>query len=103
MGDGFTWDTKNREQDITTARRTWEQAVRLLREPSFDMVILDELNIVLRYDYLLGRGLSRQHPRLMVLGSGNELHPSLLLPLQERFEPTISTHDSRVAHDFSST
>jgi cob(I)alamin adenosyltransferase len=52
MGDGFTWNTQNREQDIATARRTWEQAVTLLRDPSFDMVILDELNIVLRYDYL---------------------------------------------------
>ena len=52
MGDGFTWNTQNREQDMATARRTWEQAVRLLRDPSFDMVIFDELNIVLRYDYL---------------------------------------------------
>ena len=52
MGDGFTWNTQNREQDVATARRTWEQAVTLLRDPSFDMVILDELNIVLRYDYL---------------------------------------------------
>jgi cob(I)alamin adenosyltransferase len=52
MGDGFTWNTQNREQDIATARRTWEQAVTLLRDPSFDMVICDELNIVLRYDYL---------------------------------------------------
>ena len=52
MGDGFTWNTQNREQDIATARRTWSQAVTLLRDPSFDMVILDELNIVLRYDYL---------------------------------------------------
>ena len=52
LGDGFTWNTQNREQDIATARRTWEQAVTLLRDPSFDMVILDELNIVLRYDYL---------------------------------------------------
>jgi cob(I)alamin adenosyltransferase len=52
MGDGFTWNTQNREQDIATARRTWAQAVTLLRDPSFDMVICDELNIVLRYDYL---------------------------------------------------
>lgn len=52
LGDGFTWNTQDREQDIATARRTWQQAVSLLRDPSFDMVILDELNIVLRYDYL---------------------------------------------------
>ena len=52
LGEGFTWNTQNRQQDITTARRAWEQAVQLLRDPTFDMVILDELNIVLRYDYL---------------------------------------------------
>src|SRR5262252_5794696 len=52
MGDGFTWNTQNREQDIATARHAWQQAVTLLRDPAFDMVILDELNIVLRYDYL---------------------------------------------------
>src|SRR5437660_4679566 len=52
LGDGFTWNTQNREQDIATARHAWQQAVTLLRDPSFDMVILDELNIVLRYDYL---------------------------------------------------
>jgi cob(I)alamin adenosyltransferase len=52
MGDGFTWNTQNREQDVATARKTWAQAVTLLRDASFDMVILDELNVVLRYDYL---------------------------------------------------
>ena len=52
LGDGFTCNTQDREQDITTARHTWQQAVGLLRDASFDMVILDELNFVLRYDYL---------------------------------------------------
>jgi cob(I)alamin adenosyltransferase len=52
LGDGFTWNTQDREKDIATARKAWAQAVTLLRDPSFDMVILDELNIVLRYDYL---------------------------------------------------
>jgi len=52
LGDGFTWNTQDREQDSTTARHTWQQAVGLLRDASFDMVILDELNFVLRYDYL---------------------------------------------------
>jgi cob(I)alamin adenosyltransferase len=52
LGEGFTWHTENRPQDIAPAHRAWEQAVQLLRHPAFDMVILDELNIVLRYDYL---------------------------------------------------
>ncbi|HTU19882.1 MAG TPA: cob(I)yrinic acid a,c-diamide adenosyltransferase [Gemmataceae bacterium] len=52
MGDGFTWDTQDRAQDIASARKAWEQAVTLLRDPSFDLIILDELNVVLNYDYL---------------------------------------------------
>jgi len=52
LGDGFTWNTQDRDKDIATARTAWAQAVKLLRDPTFDMVILDELNIVLRYDYL---------------------------------------------------
>jgi cob(I)alamin adenosyltransferase len=52
LGEGFTWETQDRERDVAAARRAWETAVRLLRDPSFDLVVLDELNIVLRYDYL---------------------------------------------------
>jgi cob(I)alamin adenosyltransferase len=52
LGEGFTWNTQDRDQDIATARRTWDQAVSLMQDPAFDMIILDELNIVLRYDYL---------------------------------------------------
>ncbi len=52
LGDGFTWNTQDRERDIATARQAWAKAVELLCDPSFDVVILDELNIVLRYDYL---------------------------------------------------
>lgn len=52
MGDGFTWNTQDRDRDIASARKAWDQAVRLLRDTSFGMVILDELNIVLKYDYL---------------------------------------------------
>jgi cob(I)alamin adenosyltransferase len=52
MGDGFTWNTQDREQDTASARRAWEKAVALLREPSFDVVILDELNVVIKHGYL---------------------------------------------------
>ena len=52
MGDGFTWNTQDREQDTASARKAWEQAVALLRDPSMDMVILDELNVVLKHGYL---------------------------------------------------
>ncbi|MCB9496802.1 MAG: cob(I)yrinic acid a,c-diamide adenosyltransferase [Fibrobacteria bacterium] len=52
IGDGFTWVTQDREKDIATARRAWEQALRLLQDPSFAMVILDEFNIVLAHGYM---------------------------------------------------
>ena len=51
-GDGFTWDTQNRAQDEATARRGWDIALTLLRDAAVDLVVLDELNIVLKYHYL---------------------------------------------------
>jgi len=52
MGDGFTWDTKNREQDIKTARETWDLCVQKLRSGDYDMLVFDELVYVLSYDML---------------------------------------------------
>lgn len=51
-GDGFTWDTQNREQDIATAQRGWEVAKRMLGDVSYQLVILDELTYLLSYGYL---------------------------------------------------
>jgi cob(I)alamin adenosyltransferase len=52
MGEGFTWDTQDRARDITAARKAWETAKAMLADPSYRLVLLDELNIVLRYAYL---------------------------------------------------
>lgn len=52
MGAGFTWDTQDRSRDIVVAREAWEEVKRMIADPSYAMVIADELNIVLRYDYL---------------------------------------------------
>jgi cob(I)alamin adenosyltransferase len=52
VGAGYTWDTQDREADITTARKGWAEAVRMIEDPTYRMVILDELNIVLKYQYL---------------------------------------------------
>ncbi|WCM25549.1 cob(I)yrinic acid a,c-diamide adenosyltransferase [Sphingomonas sp. QA11] len=52
MGDGFTWDTQDRTQDIASARKAWDEVKRMIEDPSYGMVLADELNIVLRYDYL---------------------------------------------------
>jgi cob(I)alamin adenosyltransferase len=52
MGEGFTWDTQDRARDIAVAREAWEEVKRMIADPSYKMVVADELNIVLRYDYL---------------------------------------------------
>ena len=52
VGAGYTWDTQDRAADMATAARGWAEAVRMINDPSYDMVILDELNIVLKYQYL---------------------------------------------------
>ena len=51
-GDGFTWDTQNRAQDIATAERGWAIAARMLADPSYQLVVLDELTYLLSYGYL---------------------------------------------------
>lgn len=82
LGEGFTWDTQDRARDVATARRAWETATRLLRDPSFDMVVLDELNIVLRYDYLsldeILAELRDRRPMLHVVVTGRNAKPELV-------------------------
>jgi cob(I)alamin adenosyltransferase len=52
MGEGFTWNTQDRTRDIALAREAWEEVKRMIADPAYAMVLADELNIVLRYDYL---------------------------------------------------
>lgn len=52
MGEGYTWETQDRERDIAKAREAWEQARRFLTDPAYGLVVLDELNIALKYRYL---------------------------------------------------
>lgn len=52
MGEGFTWETQDRQRDIAAARAGWEKAKELIRDERIRLVLLDEINIALRYDYL---------------------------------------------------
>ena len=52
MGEGFTWDVADRQRDLAAARAAWEAAREMIADPSYRLILLDELNIVLRYDYL---------------------------------------------------
>jgi len=52
MGEGFSWETQDRARDIEAARQAWEAAKEMINDPSYKVIILDELNIVLRYENL---------------------------------------------------
>ncbi len=82
MGDGFTWNTQDRAQDVASARRAWEKAVAILRDESFGLVILDELNVVIRHDYLplqeVLEELRRRRPMLHVVVTGRNARDELI-------------------------
>ena len=52
MGEGFTWETQDKARDIAMAKSAWEKAKELIRDPENSMVLLDEINIAIRYDYI---------------------------------------------------
>lgn len=99
LGEGFTWKTQDRDGDIATARRGWEKAVELLGDPSFDMVILDELNIVLRYDYLpldeVLAELAAKREMLHVVVTGRNAKPGLVEMADLVTEMTMIKHPYR--------
>ncbi|ODS01096.1 cob(I)yrinic acid a,c-diamide adenosyltransferase [Methyloceanibacter methanicus] len=82
MGEGFTWETQDLSRDIAAAERAWAKAVELMDDPSFSLVILDELNIALRYDYLpvdeVIATLKARRPDLHVIVTGRNAKPGLI-------------------------
>jgi cob(I)alamin adenosyltransferase len=82
MGEGFTWETQDRARDIAAAERGWEKACTLLADPTLSLVILDELNIALRYAYLdpatVVSTLTARRPALHVVVTGRNAKPDLL-------------------------
>ena len=86
IGDGFTWLTQNREQDMATAERAWTEAERMIGDPNYDLIILDELNIVLNYGYLdVARVLgvfSNRRPELHIAVTGRNA-PATLVELAD--------------------
>ena len=82
MGEGFTWETQDRERDIAAARAGWEQALRLMADPSIGLLILDELNVVLRYEYLpladVVAALRARRATLHVVVTGRNAKPELI-------------------------
>ena len=82
IGDGYTWNTQDREADSATARQGWLEALRMIEDPSYDMVILDELNIVLKHKYLdlteVLRAFSKRRKDLHIVVTGRHAPQELI-------------------------
>jgi cob(I)alamin adenosyltransferase len=96
MGEGFTWETQDRARDIAAAERAWAKACELLADPSFGLVILDELNIALRYEYLglaaVVDTLTARRPGLHVVVTGRNAKPELIAAADLVTEMTLVKH-----------
>ena len=96
MGEGFTWETQDRARDIAAAERAWSKARELLADPSLSMVVLDELNIALRYDYLdlksVVAALTARRPDLHIVVTGRNAKPELIAAADLVTEMTLVKH-----------
>ncbi|MHC5538399.1 cob(I)yrinic acid a,c-diamide adenosyltransferase [Singulisphaera rosea] len=82
MGDGFTWDTKNPAQDIATTLKIWEVSKEAIESGKYDIVILDEINVVMKLGYLepqvVIETLKSRNPRLHVVLTGRGAPPAII-------------------------
>jgi cob(I)alamin adenosyltransferase len=104
MGEGFTWDTQDRARDIRAAQAAWDVSKQMIEDsrgpdPRFDMVVLDELNIVLRYDYLpldeVVAFLAAKPTDLHVVVTGRNAKPELIEIADLVTEMTLVKHPFR--------
>ena len=96
MGEGFTWETQDRERDIAACRRAWDKAKELMARPDLALLVLDELNIALRYDYLPLDGvladIAARRPDLHVVVTGRNAKPALVEAADLVTEMTLVKH-----------
>jgi cob(I)alamin adenosyltransferase len=96
MGEGFTWETQDIKRDMTAAERAWAKALELMAEPTFGLVILDELNIALRYEYLelhaVVAALRQRRAGLHVVVTGRNAKPELTEAADLVTEMTLVKH-----------
>ncbi|MCP4780008.1 MAG: cob(I)yrinic acid a,c-diamide adenosyltransferase [Hyphomicrobium sp.] len=99
LGEGFTWETQDRERDVAAAERAWAKTKELMADPSIRLLILDELNIALRYGHLdldeVVAALSARRPDLHVVVTGRNAKPELIEAAD------LVTEMSLVKHHFS--
>ncbi len=100
MGEGFTWETQDRTRDIAAAAKAWAMAREMIADPSYAMVILDELNIVLRYGYIpledVLEGLAARRDGLHVVVTGRNAKDELIAAAD------LVTEMTQVKHPFRS-
>lgn len=96
MGEGFTWDTQDRARDVAAAKAAWNISLEMLHDPSLHFVVLDELNIALRYDYLdiaeVVEGLKARPPEKHVCITGRNARPELIEAADLVTEMTLVKH-----------
>ncbi|MGH1481779.1 MAG: cob(I)yrinic acid a,c-diamide adenosyltransferase [Geminicoccales bacterium] len=99
MGEGFTWETQDRERDIEAAKAAWSEAITMMADPKLHLVVMDELNIVLRKDYLaindVVEGLLAKRPDLHVVVTGRNAKPELVEAADLVTEMTLVKHPFR--------
>ena len=99
MGEGFTWDTQDRARDIAATRKAWETAKAMIADRSYRLVLLDELNIVLRYDYLaldeVVATLNAKPRDLHIVVTGRNAPPELVEAADLVTEMTLVKHPFR--------
>src|ERR1700732_4602228 len=96
MGEGFTWETQDLKRDVAAAERAWAKSLELMADPTFGLVILDELNIALRYEYLdlsaVVAALRERRAGLHVVVTGRNAKPELIAAADLVTEMTLVKH-----------
>ena len=100
MGEGFTWETQDKERDIAAAQAGWARAKELILDPEIQFVLLDEINIALRYDYLdideVVEFLLHEKPHMThVCLTGRNAKPELIEAADMVTEMTLLKHPFR--------
>jgi cob(I)alamin adenosyltransferase len=96
MGEGFTWETQDRQRDIAAAAAAWAKALEMMADPTIRLIVLDELNIALRYDYLplaeVVAALSARRGDLHIVVTGRNAKPELIAAADLVTEMTLVKH-----------
>jgi len=99
LGEGFTWETQDKARDIAAAQRAWAESARMLADPSYAMVILDEINIALRYDLIplaqVLEGIAARPPLQHVVATGRNAPDALIEIADLVTEMTLVKHPFR--------